>query len=418
MGLKVQQVTLRQRMRLIVVCGKADPDRAREAFAASIEQSAMRRDWMVWGKKAEVRVAVPVAEPLREGRLYTFLPMGEQVAAPVRGFVHGPFFAEMNRRSFNEAVPWNGLLLDTVTCARAVLATADGRAPVPAGALVDLMCWRSPTALTRLTSAFQRLGHGIAQVPFIPVIATAAGTRTFLHRAVLWEGKEHATAFTPHAVAATGVTDLLDPELLPVRLRSPARSVGTRLEPRSGSPPGRAARRGRRPRPLRPRMVGGLLLRPLAGVPRWLARDRQADHPHVRVGAGTGRRGRRLLRPGVPAGRLPSGPARRAVRPSALRARGHRLDRQGPQAQGRTRLRTADLVHDYGADQVLDVVAAALSAGGDDDGAPGLPPLRLRGVPHTGDRGAQGSAAEGSPGTDTGRLVGGEPRHVRARMAQ
>ncbi|MFI1769453.1 ATP-binding protein [Streptomyces sp. NPDC020800] len=38
-GLKVQQITLRRRMRLIVVCGEADPDRAREALAASIEKS-------------------------------------------------------------------------------------------------------------------------------------------------------------------------------------------------------------------------------------------------------------------------------------------------------------------------------------------------------------------------------------------
>lgn len=235
-GLKVQQVTLRRRMRLIVICGKADPDRAREALTASIEKNGMRHDWMAWEKKAEVRVAVPVGDPLDKGRLYTFLPMGEQIAAPLRGFVHAPFFAEMNRRSFNAGVPWNDLLLDTVakTCARAVLATTDGRAPIPSGALVDLMCWQSPKALPRLTTAFQQLGHGITQVPFIPTIAAASGTRTSLHQAVLWEGKEPATAFTPHAVAATGITDLLDPQLHPVRLRelvSLAGSMGTRLEP-------------------------------------------------------------------------------------------------------------------------------------------------------------------------------------------
>ncbi|QKW04188.1 sacsin N-terminal ATP-binding-like domain-containing protein [Streptomyces sp. NA02536] len=373
-GLKVQQVTLRRRMRLIVVCGKADPDRAREALTASIEKSGMRRDWMAWEKKAEVRVAVPVADPLREGRLYTFLPMGEQIPAPVRGFVHAPFFAEMNRRSYNEAVPWNGLLLDTVaeTCARAVLATGGGRAPVPAGALVDLMCWRSPTALTRLTSAFQRLGHSIAQVPFIPVIATASGTRTSLHRAVLWEGKEHATAFTPHAVAASGVIDLLDPQLHSVRLRrlvSLARSGGTRLEP----PPERLASWAER-------LAEAAARAPFD--PGWWADfyyDLSQEFP-----GGSALTGKRII--------LTSGPA---LAPAS--AEGVFFDRESPRggslpalpdglsgrlhfvhegiawtgkgrkrrAQGRTWLRTAGLVHEYGADRVLELVAAALRVDGE-----------------------------------------------------
>ncbi|MGX1546444.1 hypothetical protein [Streptomyces adustus] len=49
--------------------GKADPDPAGEELTASIEKSRMRRDWMAWEKKDEVRVAVPVADLLREGRL-------------------------------------------------------------------------------------------------------------------------------------------------------------------------------------------------------------------------------------------------------------------------------------------------------------------------------------------------------------
>ncbi|TWF89191.1 sacsin N-terminal ATP-binding-like domain-containing protein [Streptomyces capillispiralis] len=374
-GLKVQQVTLRRRMRLIVVCGKANPDRAREALTASIEKSGMRRDWMAWEKKAEVRVAVPVTDPLREGRLYAFLPMGEQIPAPVRGFVHAPFFAEMNRRSFNEAVPWNGLLLDTVaeTCARAVLATAEGRAPVPAGALVDLMCWRSPTALTRLASSFQRLGHGIAEVPLIPVIATASGTRTSLHRAVLWERKEHATAFTPHAVAASGVTELLDPQLHSVRLRrlvSLARSVGTRLEP----PPERLASWAER-------LAEAAARAPFD--PGWWADfyyDLSQEFPD-----GSDLTGKRIILTSesalpAPAGRegvffdreSPRGGPLPAL-PDGLSGRLHFVHEgiawtgkgRKRRAQGRTWLRTASLVHEYGADRVLEVVAAALRADGE-----------------------------------------------------
>ncbi|HWU09214.1 MAG TPA: ATP-binding protein, partial [Streptomyces sp.] len=370
-GLKVQQVTLRRRMRLIVVCGKVDPDRAREALTASIEKNGMRHDWMAWEKKAEVRIAVPVADPLPKGRLYTFLPMGEQITAPLRGFVHAPFFAEMNRRSFNAWVPWNGLLLDTVaeTCARAVLATTEGRAPISSGVLVDLMCWRSPVALGRLTAAFGRLGHGIAEVPFIPVIAAVSGARTSLHRAVLWEGKKHATAFTPHAVAATGVTDLLDPQLHPVRLRelvSLAKSVGTRLVPSTEHLAFWAER-----------LAEASARAPFD--PGWWAdfyHDLSQEFPD-----GSDVAGKRII--------LTSGPA---LAPAA--AEGVFFDRESPRggslpalptglsdrlhfvhediawtgkdrkrrAQGRTWLKTFGLVHDYSADQVLEVVAAALRA--------------------------------------------------------
>ncbi|MBT2898884.1 sacsin N-terminal ATP-binding-like domain-containing protein [Streptomyces sp. McG3] len=378
-GLKVQQVTLRRQMRLIVVCGKVDPDRAREALTASIERSGMRHDWMAWEKKAEVRIAVPVADPLAKGRLYTFLPMGEQIATPLRGFVHAPFFAELNRRSFNEVVPWNDLLLDTVaeTCARAVLARTDGRAPIPSGALVDLMCWQSPMALHRLTSAFKRLGHGITQVPFIPVIAAAPGTRTSLHRAVLWEGKEHATAFTPHAVAVTGITDLLDPQLHPVRLRelvSLAGRVGMRLQPpteRLGSWAERLAKATARA--------------PLD--PGWWADfyyDLSQEFPD-----GLDVTGKRIILTAGPAlvpaaaegvffdREAPRGGSLPAL-PTGLSGRLHFVHEaitwtgkgRKRRAQGRTWLKAVGLVHDYSTDQVLEVVAAALRAGGegeDDD---------------------------------------------------
>lgn len=379
-GLKVQQVTVRQRMRLIVIHGKVDPTHAREALTASIEKSGMRQDWMAWEKKAEVRVAVPVADPLHKGRLYTFLPMGEQIAAPLRGFVHAPFFAELNRRSFNAAVPWNDLLLDTVaeTCARAVLATTNGRAPIPSGALTDLMCWEPATALPRLASAFQRLGHGLAEVPFVPVIATASSTRTSLHQAVLWEGKEHARAFTPHAAAATGATDLLDPQLHPVRLRglvSLASSMGTRLRPSSARLASWAER-----------LAEATVRAPFD--PGWWADfyyDLSREFPD-----GSDLSGKRIILTSGPAlapaaaegvffdrtfprgGSLPALPAGLAGRLHFVHPAIAWTGKGGKRrAQGRTWLKTAGLVHDYSADQVLEVVAAALRANGtgkDDDG--------------------------------------------------
>lgn len=375
-GLKVQEVTLRRRMRLIVVCIKADAERARDAIAASVEKGAMRRDWAAWEKKAEVRVAVPVGDPLEKGRLYTFLPMGEQIPAPVRGYVHAPFFAEMNRRSFNEAVPWNSLLLDTVAelCARAVLAAADGRAPIPPGALVDLMCWRTDT-LARLISAFQRLDHGMAQVPFIPAIGTSPEERTSLHRAILWEGKLGATAFTPYEIAAAGITYLVDPKLHPTRLR--------RLTPLVGAV-------GRRLEPPIERLVSWAERLAEAAArdpfdPEWWADfyyDLSQAFPDGSAVAGkriiitsqsttapAGGEGVFFDRDAPQGGSLP-------LLPNGLSDRLHFVHESiawsgkggKRRAQGQKWLRAANLVHDYGADRVLEVVASALSVQGEDDG--------------------------------------------------
>ncbi|MFE7805638.1 ATP-binding protein [Streptomyces sp. NPDC057430] len=375
-GLKVQQVTVRRRMRLIVVCGKADAERARDAIATSVEKSAMRRDWAAWEKKAEVRVAVPVGDPLQDGRLYTFLPMGEQILAPVRGYVHAPFFAEMNRRSFNEAVPWNDLLLDTVAelCARAVLATAAGRAPIPPGALVDLMCWR-PEALGRLTSAFQRLDHSIAQVPFIPVISTSPGARTSLHCALLWEGKQGSAVFTPQEVAATGVTDLIDPKLHLTRLRrlAPlARAVGRRLEPpteRLASWAERLAEAAAR-EPFEPGWWADFYYDLSQAFPDGSSLvGKRIVISSQSTTAPAGGEGVFFDRDAPQGGSLPPLPDGLSDRLYFVHEGIAWSGKGGKRrAQGRQWLRTANLVHEYGADRVLEVVASALSANGGDDG--------------------------------------------------
>lgn len=220
--LKVQEVVLRRRRRLIMVRARVDPDLARTAIAVSVEDGTMRPDWAAWEKRAEVCVAVPVGEPLERGRPYTFLPMGEGAVAPLHGFVHAPFFAELNRRSFNETVPWNGLLLDTLAqaCVRAALLADDGRADIPSGAVIDLMCWENGQ-LPRLDGACRGLGHDLDAVAFLPVLTSAAlrPGRTDLLHGFLWETPEKSRILTPQVLAAAGVPNLLNPAVGASRLR-------------------------------------------------------------------------------------------------------------------------------------------------------------------------------------------------------
>ncbi|MGW4756142.1 sacsin N-terminal ATP-binding-like domain-containing protein [Streptomyces chartreusis] len=216
-GLKVQQITLRRRIRLIMVTAAVDRERAHEAIAAGVESGTLTDDWLALGDSAVVSVAVPAGEPLKRGRLYTFLPMGAQPICPVPGFLNAPFHTDVSRRTMAEATQWNDLLLDTAAeaCARAAVLVDDGRVTIPAGALVDLMCWEHDH-MRRLEMAFKAQDREFDDVPFMPVLHPA-GTRTAYRCGYLWRGPDQARVLTPQTVAAAGIKHVIDPQLHPRR---------------------------------------------------------------------------------------------------------------------------------------------------------------------------------------------------------
>lgn len=217
-GLKIQQVTLRRRIRLIMVTAAVDRERAHEAIAAGVESGPLTDDWRALGNSAVASVAEPAGEPLERGRLYTFLPMGAQPICPFRGFLNAPFHTDVSRRSMVEATQWNDLLLDTAAeaCARAAVLVDEDRVTMPAGALVDLMCWEHDQ-MRRLEMAFKAQGREFDDVPFMPVLHPA-GARTSYGCGYLWYGPDRARVFTPQAVAAAGVRQLIDTRMHPLRV--------------------------------------------------------------------------------------------------------------------------------------------------------------------------------------------------------
>ncbi|MFG2744778.1 hypothetical protein ACGFY0_32535 [Streptomyces chartreusis] len=112
---------------------------------------------------------------------------------------------------------WNDLLLDTAAeaCARAAVPVDEGRVTMPAGALVDLMCWEHDQ-MRRLELAFKAQDREFDDVPFMPVLHPA-GARTSYRHGYLWHGPDRARVFTPQAVAAAGVREVIAPRLHPLR---------------------------------------------------------------------------------------------------------------------------------------------------------------------------------------------------------
>ncbi|MFG2439036.1 sacsin N-terminal ATP-binding-like domain-containing protein [Streptomyces sp. NPDC048508] len=216
-NLKIQQITLRRRTRLIMVTAAVDRERAHEAIAAGLGSGPLKDGWQAIENSAAVSVAVPTGDPLERGRLYTFLPMGTQRTCPVRGFLNAPFHTDVSRRTMAESTQWNDLLLDTAAeaCAQATALADEGRVVLPAGTLIDLMCWEHDQ-VRRLELAFKAQDREFNDVPFMPVLHPT-GTRTTYRSGYLWRSPDQARVFTPQAVAAAGVKHVIDPQLHPRR---------------------------------------------------------------------------------------------------------------------------------------------------------------------------------------------------------
>ncbi|MFD0346024.1 hypothetical protein ACFQ0M_07915 [Kitasatospora aburaviensis] len=230
-GLRIEEVALRRgRLQLVLVRSRVPEERVLPAIAASGD---MGKAWDKWRGSAEVVVAVPAGEPLRGGRLYTFLPMGATTECPVDGYINAPFFSHVSRRTLVVETPWNQLLLDEVAtaCARAAVLVDEGRVRLPGESVIDLVC-RNGAELDRLQEAFRKLDRKLNEVAFMPrVHPEGSAPRS---TAASSSSSPRVSRSSPQAVGATGRAEIIDSALHPLRaerLRRMARLLYLRLEP-------------------------------------------------------------------------------------------------------------------------------------------------------------------------------------------
>ena len=114
----------------VVASASVVPDRLQEAVQAALDEHLLTEKWSDWAD-ADVSVAVPFDSAVN-GRIFTFLPMGEEARSPFPGHLNAPFFTKLDRANLDPAHPLNGLLLTVAAEVAVTAADALRSAPVSA----------------------------------------------------------------------------------------------------------------------------------------------------------------------------------------------------------------------------------------------------------------------------------------------
>ena len=151
-GMKLAHVELGDAGVFLVARRGVAEAKMKNSITAAIARKELNKHWERWEGDGDVAVAVRLDAVVHSPRLYTFLPMGEQAAAPFSGHLHGSFFPSSNRKHLNARNQLNALLLAEATALTAhaihyLITDPSGRIAnwlnreERATATVDLLCW-------------------------------------------------------------------------------------------------------------------------------------------------------------------------------------------------------------------------------------------------------------------------------------
>jgi len=113
-GCRLSEVDVGEGRRFLLVRCQVDKGRVLEAVEASISERVQQlKRWRDWKGEPVVSVAVGLTRgAVTQGRLYNFLPMGEEAEAPLVGYLDAPFFAGIDRRDADLDLPLNETLME------------------------------------------------------------------------------------------------------------------------------------------------------------------------------------------------------------------------------------------------------------------------------------------------------------------
>ncbi|WP_196232968.1 sacsin N-terminal ATP-binding-like domain-containing protein [Sphingomonas segetis] len=204
--------------RYLVVKSAVDREPLLAAVEDSVDQEPQLARWRKWQGTPFVAVGIPLSSSqAHEGVAYNFLPMSLDRPSPMLGHIDAPFYASINRKEADYALPLNAFLLDAVAkCAATAalelrpLADKIGRA-----AIFDLAAW-DPDDTDRLSLAWDALGQEWESVEVVP--AAGGGDRwSTIFNSWIWE-EEGLRLLRVRRLVKAGVGDIADPKLGLTRL--------------------------------------------------------------------------------------------------------------------------------------------------------------------------------------------------------
>ncbi|MER5203615.1 DUF3883 domain-containing protein [Streptomyces sp. NPDC002825] len=213
----------------LVARGRVPVERLRDTIEAATELGQLDDSWADWKEPAVVEVALPLdgTESLRGGRIYTFLPLGEDAAAPLHGHLNAPFFTKVDRTALDREHPLNSMLFAAAaeTCLAAAAALRERGRPDDRRPAVDLVTWEhEPRSHHLLREAAHRVhGAEFADVPVVPLLNREAPHASWgtPRDCVLWPDLE-LSVLTAEAAEAVGLA-VADPAVGAKPLRRLAR---------------------------------------------------------------------------------------------------------------------------------------------------------------------------------------------------
>ena len=164
------------------------------AIHESIDLGQLHPDWEDWKGDGELAVAVRLDGDVVSPRLYTYLPMGDQVKSPFHGYLHGSFYPKADRTNLDASIPINSLYVDEASrlCVRTILMLRKISRNI-AGilsqgerktAIVDLLAWNSCQCIERegvsaapilMREAFQEVGINFSESDILPIVPKKRG---------------------------------------------------------------------------------------------------------------------------------------------------------------------------------------------------------------------------------------------------
>ena len=172
-GCRMYEVRVGGDRRFLVVRLAVDKTRVLDAVQRSLSRAPQLKRWLAWKGQPTVSVAVGLSPgAVAAGRLYNFLPMGDQAIAPMFGHVDAPFFAEIDRRNADFDLPLNSTLLQAAAeaCAHSALHIAEQETPkIPQHTVFDLIAWIGRHA-RKLDTALEGADISLEDAPLIPAI--------------------------------------------------------------------------------------------------------------------------------------------------------------------------------------------------------------------------------------------------------